>query len=64
MAGGIDITLAGPRSYHGNHSDEESLNAAGRGEATRSDISNAVTILWKSWAAFVMAVVLLAVLAA
>lgn len=63
MAGALDITLAGPRSYHGHLSDHPSLNAAGRAEATRSDISNAVTILWKSWAAFVFAVLLLAVLA-
>ena len=63
MAGALDITLAGPRSYHGRLSDHPSLNAAGRAEATRSDISNAVTILWKSWAAFVFAVLLLAVLA-
>ena len=63
MAGALDITLAGSRSYHGHLSDHPSLNAAGRAEATRSDISNAVTILWKSWAAFVFAVLFLAVLA-
>ncbi len=64
MAGALDIMLAGPRRYHGQLSDHPSLNAAGRAEADRSDIAQAVTLLWKSWAAFFAAVVLLALMTA
>lgn len=64
MAGALDITLAGPRRYNGQLSDHPSLNAAGRAEAERGDIRQAVRLLWKAWAAFLAAVALLALITA
>jgi adenosylcobinamide-phosphate synthase len=49
MAAILDVTLAGPRSYHGQISDDAYINPRGRREMTRDDIANAVLVLRKTW---------------
>ncbi|MBC6407705.1 MAG: cobalamin biosynthesis protein [Rhodobacteraceae bacterium] len=49
MAHGLDIALAGPRSYEGRWHDFPHLNARGRRDLFPADIETACRVLWRSW---------------
>ena len=49
MARAVGISLAGPRSYHGQVQAFPYVNAAGRKDARAQDIRRACAILWRSW---------------
>ena len=53
MAGALNLALSGPRTYEGQRTKDPFVNAAGRRDLTRSDISDAVKVLWKAWTLFV-----------
>jgi adenosylcobinamide-phosphate synthase len=59
MAATLDVSLAGPRSYQGKISDDSYINPRGRREMTREDITNAVTVLRRSWLGLVAFVALI-----
>lgn len=49
MARALDISLAGPRSYHGHVEDLAWVNAGGKRDIDPTDIDAALAIVWKSW---------------
>ena len=51
MAYGCDIALSGPRSYDGVMRDFPYVNAQGMHDLTPDHIDQAITTLWKTWAA-------------
>jgi len=59
MAAGLDISLSGPRSYHGQVRDYPFVHAEGRRDIGADDIDRAVSALWRVWA---LALVLVAAL--
>ena len=61
MARALDVSLAGPRSYDGQHRDYPFVNPDGRHNASAPDIDRAVFALWRSWALFVALVTMIAV---
>ena len=62
MAPVLGVALAGPRSYDGRMRDFPWVNGGGRGAAGPDDVDRAVRVLWTSWCA-VLLVVLIVVLA-
>ncbi|MBL4806613.1 MAG: cobalamin biosynthesis protein [Rhodobacteraceae bacterium] len=62
MAGALDISLSGPRSYGGVMGTDLYVNHNGRRDLTAADIRAAVTILWRAWAVFGLIVLILAVI--
>ena len=60
-AGVLDIALSGPRSYGGTITDFLWVNPKGRRNLTPDDIDNSVQVLWRSWAAVVVALAVLAI---
>ncbi|MCF6306171.1 MAG: adenosylcobinamide-phosphate synthase CbiB [Rhodobacteraceae bacterium] len=62
MAGALDISLAGPRSYGGKLSDDLFVNHHGRRVLNASDIRDAVSILWRAWAVFGLIIIVLALI--
>lgn len=60
-AGVLGIALSGPRSYDGSITDFLWVNSQGRRELTPDDIENAVQVLWRSWAAVVIVLAVLAI---
>ena len=59
MAAGLDVSLSGPRSYHGQVRDYPFVHAEGRRDIGADDIDRAVSALWRVWA---LALVLVAAL--
>lgn len=49
MAALLDVTLAGPRSYQGQVSDDSYINPRGRREMTHDDITTATLVLRRTW---------------
>ncbi len=62
MAGALDISLAGPRSYAGKLSDDLFVNHHGRRVLNADDIRNSVSILWRAWAVFGLIIIVLALI--
>ena len=60
MAGALDISLAGPRSYAGEQVMEPMQNSAGRRNIGPIDIEMATEVFWSSCTAFTILVPLLA----
>jgi len=60
MAGALDISLAGPRSYDGKLSEDLYVNHYGRRVLNAADIRGAVSILWRAWAVFGLSIIVLA----
>ena len=63
MAVVLDISLSGPRSYHGRMQDFPWVWPEGRRDAGPADIDRAVMALWRTWGVMLAAVALIAVLA-
>lgn len=61
MASTLGLSLSGPRAYGGELTADAALNDSGTRNATPGDISAAVGVLWRVWAAMLVAVVVLAV---
>jgi adenosylcobinamide-phosphate synthase len=59
MAATLDVSLAGPRSYQGQMSDDSYINPRGRRDMSREDITNAVSVLRRSWLGLVAIIALL-----
>ncbi|WP_299146946.1 adenosylcobinamide-phosphate synthase CbiB [uncultured Tateyamaria sp.] len=55
MAHGLDIALAGPRSYHGTVQDLAWVHPNGRRDLTPADIDAAILIVWKAWGVGIVA---------
>lgn len=51
MAYGLGVALSGPRSYHGEARVEPWVNQDGLVEIGAEEIDEAVTMLWRAWAA-------------
>ncbi|WP_299548782.1 adenosylcobinamide-phosphate synthase CbiB [uncultured Tateyamaria sp.] len=49
MGHGMDVALAGPRSYHGQVEDLAWVNGRGRRDLNPTDIDSAISIVWKTW---------------
>ncbi len=49
MAGVLDVSLAGPRSYDGEMTDDLFVNAQGKRDLSSTDIRDAVKVLNRSW---------------
>ncbi len=47
----LDISLAGPRIYGGDLTDDSYINAEGRRDLQPADIRASVRVLWRAWAA-------------
>lgn len=62
MAVVLDLALSGPRSYGGNSSAFPYVYPEGRMQSGPDDIDAAVCALWRSWAAVLAGVVVLALL--
>ncbi len=62
MAGAMDISLAGPRSYGGKLGDDLYVNPTGRGDLNAKDIQRSIGILWQTWAIFGLLIILLALI--
>jgi adenosylcobinamide-phosphate synthase len=62
MAVALDISLSGPRSYHGQMRDYPWVWPEGRRDAGPADIDRAVGVLWRVWAVMLVGAVLAAAL--
>ena len=60
LAHGIDVALSGPRSYGGRLQDDPFVNAEGNRDASADDIDRTIVVLWKTWGATVVLVMLAA----
>ena len=54
MAGVLDVSISGPRSYEGVIKNYPFVNADGKKKLTAVDIDNAVDVLWRSWGGLVL----------
>ncbi len=61
MAVGLDVALAGPRSYEGEMHDFPWVHPEGRKHPGATDVNRAVLALWRGWAVLLFLVGLLAV---
>ncbi len=62
MAVVLDVSLSGPRSYHGERKEFPWVWPEGRSEIGPDDIDLACSALWRAWGAFLAVAVLLAVI--
>jgi adenosylcobinamide-phosphate synthase len=62
MAVCLNISLSGPRSYHGTQSDFPWVWPEGRRDLGPGDIDAAVSALWRAWGAMLAITVLVAIL--
>ena len=62
MARALNIALAGPRTYHGQIEDLAWVNGQGKRTLGPRDIDAAIRIIWKSWWAFLGALMSIGVL--
>jgi adenosylcobinamide-phosphate synthase len=61
MAVHLGVALAGPRSYHGEMTEDAMVNPDGDRDIDAEEIDAAVVVLWRSWAATIGFVVLIAI---
>ena len=54
MAGVLDVSISGPRSYDGVIKNYPFVNVDGKKKLTAVDIDNAVDVLWRSWGGLVL----------
>ena len=54
MAGVLDVSISGPRSYEGVIKNYPFVNVDGKKRLTAVDIDNAVDVLWRSWGGLVL----------
>ena len=54
MAGVLDVSISGPRSYEGVIKNYPFVNVDGKKKLTAVDIDNAVDALWRSWGGLVL----------
>jgi adenosylcobinamide-phosphate synthase len=54
MAGVLDVSISGPRSYEGIIKNYPFVNVDGKKKLTAVDIDNAVDVLWRSWGGLVL----------
>ena len=54
MAGVLDVSISGPRSYEGVIKNYPFINVDGKKKLTAVDIDNAVDVLWRSWGGLVL----------
>ncbi|MEM1236153.1 MAG: adenosylcobinamide-phosphate synthase CbiB [Pseudomonadota bacterium] len=57
LARSLGIALSGPRAYEGELRDFPFVNAPGRRDLGPADIDNAVSALWRAWAAALILVI-------
>ena len=62
VARSLDIALAGPRSYDGVTRDFPWVNPQGRKKLSANDVDATVSMLWKAWAAFLVLLILTALI--
>ena len=62
VARSLDIALAGPRSYDGVTRDFPWVNPQGRKQLSANDVDATVSMLWKAWAAFLVLLILTALI--
>jgi adenosylcobinamide-phosphate synthase len=62
MAVALDVSLSGPRSYHGEKRDFPWVWPEGRDDIGPDQIDAACSALWKAWAALLAIIVLLALI--
>lgn len=62
MARGLDVALAGPRSYDGEMREFPFVHAAGTRRIGASEIEAAIHILWRAWAGILALAVVLSIL--
>lgn len=62
MASCLGLSLSGPRAYGGEMTADAALNEGGTRDATPGDISAAVGVLWRVWAAVLIGALLLALI--
>ena len=60
MAVVLDVSLSGPRSYHGVRKDYPWVWPEGRRDAGAGDIDRAVAALWRAWGLMLAGVIMLA----
>jgi adenosylcobinamide-phosphate synthase len=63
MAVVLDVSLSGPRSYHGERREFPWVWPEGRRDIGAADIARSVEALWRAWAALLAVAVVLAVIA-
>ena len=54
MAGVLDVSISGPRSYEGVIKNYPFVNVDGKKKLTAVDIDNAVDVLWRYWGGLVL----------
>ncbi|MEO0831218.1 MAG: adenosylcobinamide-phosphate synthase CbiB [Pseudomonadota bacterium] len=59
LAQSLDVSLSGPRSYHGKPRDFPWVHASGQREAMASHVEDTVSMLWQVWAVCLACVVLI-----
>ena len=63
MAVVLDVSLSGPRSYHGQMREFPRVWLEGRRDAGPADIDRAVAALWRTWGLMTAAILLIALVA-
>ena len=61
MAQRIGVALSGPRTYHGQMTDDPFVNPGGRHDLGPADIDRAVRVLWRIWGVALAGVVVVGV---
>jgi adenosylcobinamide-phosphate synthase len=61
MAQVLDVSLSGPRSYHGERRDFPFVHPQGRRDIGAADIDRAVSALWRAWGLMLALVMMIAV---
>ncbi len=61
MAVALDVSLSGPRSYHGERRDYPWVWPEGRADIGAAEVSRAVAALWRAWGLMTVLVALIAV---
>lgn len=62
MAQVLDISLSGPRSYHGERRDYPWVHPQGRRDIGPDQVDAACTALWRTWGLMLVVVVLIAII--
>ncbi|GKY86919.1 adenosylcobinamide-phosphate synthase CbiB [Sinisalibacter aestuarii] len=61
MAVNLRVALAGPRSYHGQMTEDAFVNPDGAHEIGAAEIDGAVAVLWRAWGVALGLVILIAI---
>jgi adenosylcobinamide-phosphate synthase len=62
MAVALNLSLSGPRSYDGMMTEFPYVYPEGRRDAGPDDIDGSVAVLWRSWAGFLVCVIVMAMI--